>query len=62
MIPKRLDVGVTAPLPEDFVDLSTQLGLALDAREIQGGVTVNGKRAPCDSSDCEGWLAPRSGY
>ncbi|KAF8523834.1 pseudouridine synthase [Gautieria morchelliformis] len=57
IIPKRLDVGVTAPLPEDFVHVSTQLGLAPDAREIHGGVMVNGKRAPCDFSDCEGWLA-----
>lgn len=45
-MPKRLEVGVTAPLPLDFTLLCDKLGIKPEARELQGGVVVNGEWAP----------------
>lgn len=45
MPPKRVTVGVTAPLPSDFTHICAQLGVMTpDAREVDGGVTLNGER------------------
>jgi len=51
---------VTAPLPEDFIQLCNQLGLNADRPEVEGGVVVNGECAPYDLMDYESWLAGTS--
>lgn len=55
---KRVRVGITSPLPKDFLKICIDMGIApkLDRREVMGGLFADG--VPCqDLPELEGkWL------
>ncbi|KIJ30190.1 hypothetical protein M422DRAFT_214678 [Sphaerobolus stellatus SS14] len=53
--PRRYTVGVTAPLPKDFVQLCNAFGFKPDPEELHGVVTVNREPAPYNQTDFETW-------
>ncbi|KAA1473899.1 pseudouridine synthase [Dentipellis sp. KUC8613] len=43
---KRFRLGITAPLPDDFVRVCRDVGIPLDQDVVRGGVYVDGVRVP----------------
>ncbi|EGO02906.1 hypothetical protein SERLA73DRAFT_165833 [Serpula lacrymans var. lacrymans S7.3] len=54
---KRFRLGITAPLPKDFVKICADTGIRLDSKDISGGLFIDGEPVGEEIPDIEGkWL------
>jgi hypothetical protein len=50
---KRCRLGISAPLPVDFIKVCSDLGIPVDPGDVKGGLSVDGERVELDNEDID---------